>query len=118
VHLLEDSKSTISTHFFWSPGSRIGTFNLPSHAEALLSVSDLPNLFYVDPVKAVVSLEKVASFDADPDFFIITAHNISLRSVILYFPAYLNSWKASQLKEKAVWSFIDTANPAFVFSPT
>ncbi|KAJ7327607.1 hypothetical protein DFH08DRAFT_816447 [Mycena albidolilacea] len=109
THLLIDSKSTISTDFFWSPGSCIGAFDLPSRAEVLLSVSDLPDSFYADPVK-------VALFNADPDFFVITAHNISLRSVILYFPVYLNSWKASQLKEKAVWSFIDAVNPAFVFS--
>ncbi|KAJ7859451.1 hypothetical protein B0H14DRAFT_2351128 [Mycena olivaceomarginata] len=63
THLLKDSKSAISTDFFWSLGSHIGAFNLPSRA-----------------------------------------HNITLHSVIPYFPMYLNS-------------FIDTVNPGLVFSP-
>ncbi|KAJ7327575.1 beta-lactamase-like protein [Mycena albidolilacea] len=86
-------------------------------AEAFLSISNLTDSFYADPAKAIVSLDKVASFDADPDFFVITAHDVSLRSALPYFPAYLNGWQASKLKEKAVGNFIDTTNPAFVFSP-
>jgi hypothetical protein len=65
----------------------------------------------------VISLDKVASFDTDPDFFVITVHDLSLRSALPYFPAYLNGWQANKLKEKAVWDFIDTMNPVFVFSP-
>ncbi|KAK7055317.1 Metallo-beta-lactamase superfamily protein [Favolaschia claudopus] len=117
AHLLEDTKTSMSTDFFWSPGSRLGSFDLRSRAHALLTLSDLPDSFYADPVKAGVSLEKVASFDADPDFLVVAAHDISIRSAIPYFPKYINGWKASKLKERTVWNFVDESNPAFVFSP-
>ncbi|KAF7360674.1 Metallo-beta-lactamase superfamily protein [Mycena venus] len=118
AHLLEESKSAVSTDYFWSHGTRIGVFDIPSRAQQFLALSDLPDSFYADPVKSQVSLEKIASFDADPDFLVVTAHDISLRSSIPYFPAYTNGWKASRLKEELVWNFLDQSNPAFVFSPT
>ncbi|KAJ6455400.1 hypothetical protein C8R45DRAFT_1036258 [Mycena sanguinolenta] len=117
AHLLEESKSAVSTDYFWSHDSTLGTFDLTSRAAQLLALSDLPDSFYADPVTAGVSLEKVATFDADEDFFIIAAHDISLRSSIPYFPAYLNGWQPCGLKQMAVWNFIDQTNPAFVFSP-
>ncbi len=88
-----------------------------SRAQQLLAISDTVDSFYQDPVTAQVSLEKVATFDADPDIFVIVAHDISLRSSIPLFPAYLNGWKASGLKQRTVWNFIDPTNPTFVFSP-
>ncbi|KAJ7902480.1 hypothetical protein B0H13DRAFT_1717460 [Mycena leptocephala] len=117
AHLLEESKTSISTDFFWSPRSRDGAFDMLSRAQQLLAISDTVDSFYQDPVTAQVSLEKVATFDADPDIFVIVAHDISLRSSIPLFPAYLNGWKASGLKQQTVWNFIDPTNPAFVFSP-
>ncbi|KAJ7642703.1 beta-lactamase-like protein [Mycena polygramma] len=117
AHLLEESKSSISTDYFWSPHSRDGAFDLLSRAQQLLAVSDLPDSFYADPVASQVSLEKLATFDADPNIFVVVAHDISLRDSIPYFPESLNSWKANHLKDKTVWSFIDRRNPAFVFSP-
>jgi hypothetical protein len=72
----------------------------------------------VDLVTAQVSLEKLATFDADEDIFVMVAHDISLISSIPYFPESLNDWKASHLKERTVWNFVDTTNPAFVFNPT
>ncbi|KAJ7258722.1 beta-lactamase-like protein [Mycena haematopus] len=117
AHLIEESKSAVSTDYFWSHGSATGAFDISSRAAQLLAMSDLPDSFYADPVTAAVSLEKVAVFDADPDFFIVTAHDISLRETIPYFPAYINGWQASGLKQRAVWNFIDQTNPAFVFSP-
>ncbi|KAJ6488568.1 beta-lactamase-like protein [Mycena vitilis] len=118
AHLLEDIKASVSTDYFWSPRSRDGAFDLPSRAQQLLAISDAPGSFYTDPVTAQVSLEKVATFDADPDFWVIVAHDISLRSSVPYFPACLNNWKATKLKENSLWNFLDGANPAFVFSPT
>ncbi|KAJ7464092.1 hypothetical protein FB451DRAFT_1042583 [Mycena latifolia] len=117
-HLLEETKTSISTDYFWSPKSREGAFDMHSRAQQLLAVSDLPDSFYADPVTAQVSLEKIATFDADPDFFVIIAHDMSLVSSLPYFPASLNNWKASHLKEKTVWNFVNTSNPAFAFSPT
>ncbi|KAJ7931669.1 beta-lactamase-like protein [Mycena leptocephala] len=118
AHLLEETKSSISTDYFWSPHSSIGSFDMLSRAFQLLGVSDLPDSFYVDPVTAQVSLEKLATFDADEDIFVVISHDISLRSSIPYFPESLNDWKASHLKERTVWNFVDSTNPGFVFNPT
>ncbi|KAF7335343.1 Metallo-beta-lactamase superfamily protein [Mycena sanguinolenta] len=118
AHLLEESKSAISTDFFWSPLSRDGAFDMLSRSRQFLAISDQPDSFYADPVTAQVSLEKLAKFDADPDILVLVAHDLSLRSYLPYFPAYLNHWKARGLKEANVWNFINTSNPAFIFSPT
>ncbi|KAJ7642803.1 beta-lactamase-like protein [Mycena polygramma] len=109
--------TSISTDYFWSPHSQDGAFDMLSRAQQFLAISDLANSFYADPVTSQVSLEKVATFDADPDIFVLVAHDASLRSSIPYFPESLNSWKASHLKEKTVWSFLDRENAAFMFSP-
>ncbi|KAJ7683086.1 hypothetical protein B0H17DRAFT_1205327 [Mycena rosella] len=117
AHLLEETASSISTDYFWSPHSRDGVFDMRSRAQQLLAISDVPDAFYVDPVAAQVSLDKLAVFDADPDFFVVIAHDMSLVGSLPYFPASLNGWKASGLKERTVWNFANEANPAFVFSP-
>ncbi|KAF7370510.1 Metallo-beta-lactamase superfamily protein [Mycena sanguinolenta] len=118
AELLEEAKTAISTDYFWSPLSRDGAFDIPSRSESLLAISDQPDSFYADPTTAAVSLEKIATFDADPDIFVIVAHDMSLRAALPYYPAYLNDWKASGLKENNVWNFVNTSNPAFIFSPT
>ncbi|KAJ6601212.1 beta-lactamase-like protein [Mycena vulgaris] len=118
AHLLEEIKTSISTDYFWSPGSREGAFDMRSRAQQLLAISDLPDSLYDDPVASQVSLEKLATFDADPDFFVVVAHDLSLVSSLPFFPASLNGWKASHLKERTVWNFIEKANPAFIYSPT
>ncbi|KAJ6591465.1 beta-lactamase-like protein [Mycena vulgaris] len=118
AHLLEETKTSISTDYFWSPGSREGAFDMRSRAQQLLAVSDLPDSFYADPVTSQVSLEKLATFDADPDIFVVVAHDLSLTSSLPFFPASLNDWKASHLKERTVWNFVEKANQAFTFSPT
>ncbi|KAJ7637464.1 hypothetical protein B0H17DRAFT_1172505 [Mycena rosella] len=110
AHLLEETASSISTDYFWSPHSRDGVFDMRSRAQQLLAISDVPDAFYV-------SLDKLAAFDADPDFFVVIAHDMSLVGSLPYFPASLNGWKASGLKERTVWNFANEANPAFVFSP-
>ncbi|KAJ6514993.1 beta-lactamase-like protein [Mycena vitilis] len=117
AHLLEESKTSISTNYFWSPRSRVGAFDLLSRAQQLFAVSDLPDSFYADPVTSQVSLEKLLTFDADPDIFVVIAHDASLRAYLPYFPKSLNNWKANHLKEKTVWSFLDRENAAFMFSP-
>ncbi|KAJ6456097.1 hypothetical protein C8R45DRAFT_914165 [Mycena sanguinolenta] len=117
AHLLEEAKSAISTDYFWSPGSRDGDFDLLTRAQPLLTISNLPDSFYADPVKADVSLGKLSTFDADPDFFVVVAHDASLTSKIPLFPASISNWKEGHLKENVVWNFVDTANPAFTFSP-
>ncbi|KAJ7191273.1 beta-lactamase-like protein [Mycena pura] len=119
AHLLEEANSgqSISTDFFWSPKSSLGSFDIPSRAQQLLSISDLPDRFTADPVEAQVSLEKVATFDADPDIFVLIAHDLSIVGSLPYFPESLDAWKENGWKEETVWNFVDKANPAFVFSP-
>ncbi|KAJ7043741.1 hypothetical protein C8F04DRAFT_728644 [Mycena alexandri] len=116
AHLLDDAKA-ISTDYFWSPGSRNGAFDLRSRAAPLLVTSDLPESFTSDPITAGISADKVAAFDADSDFLVVAAHDISLRSSLPYFPESLNTWKTNQLKQKSLWNFLDKTNPAFIFSP-
>ncbi|KAF7356473.1 Metallo-beta-lactamase superfamily protein [Mycena venus] len=115
--LLEEAKTSISTDYFWSPRSTEGAFDMPSRAQQLLAISDLPDSFYADPVTSQVSLEKLATFDADPDILVLIAHDISLRSSMPYYPAYLNDWKGNNFKERTVWSFVEKTNPASVFTP-
>ncbi|KAJ7633718.1 hypothetical protein B0H17DRAFT_961708 [Mycena rosella] len=114
VDLLE-AKTSTSTEYFWSPNSNMGVFDMTSRAQQLFSVSNLSDSFYADPAISQVSLEKIATFDADRDFFLVVAHNMSLVGALPYFPASLNDWKASQLKETMAWGFVDKANPAFAF---
>ncbi|CAK5263757.1 unnamed protein product [Mycena citricolor] len=116
AHLLEDAK-TISTDYFWSPKSISGVFDLPSRPEQLLAISDLATSFFANPVDSQISVEKLANFDADPDFFVVVSHDMSLRGVIPMFPAYLNRWKHDKLKENTVWGFLNKSSPSFIFTP-
>ncbi|KAJ7647116.1 beta-lactamase-like protein [Roridomyces roridus] len=117
AHLAEEIKSSFDTDFFWSPKSTDGAFDIHSRASQMFEVSDLPDSFYEFPVTAQVSLEKLATFDADPDIFVVVAHDASLQSTLPLFPASLNNWKEANLKESTVWTFANTSNPAFAFSP-
>ncbi|KAJ7460926.1 hypothetical protein B0H11DRAFT_2057427 [Mycena galericulata] len=115
--LLAASKTAVSTQYFWSPDSSPGVFDVRSRAQPLLSIPDLPASADMDPVAARVSLDKVAAFDADEDFFVVLAHDLSLVDVLPYFPASLSAWRGEEIKQDAVWGFIDERNPAFRFSP-
>ncbi|KAF8216570.1 beta-lactamase-like protein [Mycena galopus ATCC 62051] len=117
AHLLEATQSSISTDYFWSWGSAAHHFDIKSRAEPLLAISDLADSVYADPATAKVSVEKVATFDAHPDFLVIIAHDQSAISHVSYFPASLNGWKEGNWKEDLVWRFADENSPAFVFSP-
>ncbi|KAJ7015832.1 beta-lactamase-like protein [Mycena alexandri] len=117
AHLLHEAKAAISTNYFWSPKSCEGAFDLRSRAQQFLVGSDLPTSLTANPIIAGILVDKIAAFDADADFFVIAAHNVSLRDSIPYFPATLNNWKALNMKDKSVWNFVDKKNPAFLFSP-
>ncbi|KAJ7168333.1 hypothetical protein C8R43DRAFT_1060645 [Mycena crocata] len=113
AQLLPQSKTAVSTDYFWSPDSRVGDFDIRSRSQPLLSVPDKPDSIDTDPVIARVSLDKLSSFDANADFFVIVAHDISLLDVMPYFPASLNAWRRNAVKDRAVWRFLDDRNPAF-----
>ncbi|KAJ7491214.1 beta-lactamase-like protein [Mycena latifolia] len=117
AHLLAESQTTVSTQYFWSPASRPGSFDMRSRAQPLLSVPDKPNSADSDPVAARVSLDKIAEFDADADFFVVLAHDLSLLNMLPYFPASLSTWRGTGVKDGVLWGFVDEKNPAFRFSP-
>ncbi|KAF7311570.1 Metallo-beta-lactamase superfamily protein [Mycena kentingensis (nom. inval.)] len=115
--ILALTRSSISTDFFWSPRSQIGRFDLPSRAQQLLAISDEKGAFvvYTDPAQSQVSLEKIATFDADADFFVLIAHDASVVKELPYFPRYLNGWKESGVKNRTAWRFVEKSSLAFVF---
>ncbi|KAF8177572.1 beta-lactamase-like protein [Mycena galopus ATCC 62051] len=115
--LLADARSAISTDFFWSANTTPGAFDLPSRTRPFFAVSDATDSFYVDPVAATISVDKLAAFDADADFFTIIAHDRSILETLPYFPASLSTWQADGLKANTAWLFVDPTNPAFLFSP-
>ncbi|KAJ7718414.1 beta-lactamase-like protein [Mycena maculata] len=115
--LLDAARDAISTDFFWSSNSTPGAFDLPSRAQPLFAVSDTTDSFYVDPVEATVSIDKIAALDADADFFVLFSHDLSITAILPYFPASLSGWQVEGLKPSSVWLFVDPANPAFLFSP-
>ncbi|KAJ7853656.1 beta-lactamase-like protein [Mycena olivaceomarginata] len=115
--LLAQTRASVSTDYFWSPGSHAGAFDMLSREQPLLSIADLPNSADADPVAGRVSLDKIAGFDADEDFLVVLSHDESLVGVLPYFPQSLTAWKGTRIKDKAVWGFVDQANPAFRFGP-
>ncbi|KAJ7716980.1 hypothetical protein B0H14DRAFT_2643730 [Mycena olivaceomarginata] len=90
---------------------------MQSCSQQLFAISDLPGSFDADPVTSQVSLEKLATFDAHPDILVLVAHDLSLRDILLYYPAYLIDWKANNFKETTVWNFVDETNTVFAFIP-
>ncbi|KAF7304195.1 Metallo-beta-lactamase superfamily protein [Mycena indigotica] len=117
AHVLADARAHVSTDFFWSSGSKLGQFDLLTRSEQMLDLADVPGGLYADQPTAVVSLDKVALFDADPDVFVVIAHDVSLLGAMPVFPQTLNGWKKGGLKERTVWRFLQPDNPAFIFSP-
>ncbi|KAJ7064337.1 beta-lactamase-like protein [Mycena amicta] len=119
AHILDSSHHAVSTEYFWSPHSTLENFDLPSRASPLLAIPDIPGSFYADPVQAGVSLDKLAGFDADADFLLLPAHDMSVlgNETLPYFPAALDGWKDHGAKEKTVWSFLEEDSDGFVFRP-
>ncbi|KAJ6493202.1 hypothetical protein C8R45DRAFT_824920 [Mycena sanguinolenta] len=114
--LLAEARSAISTDFFWSAKTKPGAFDIPSRTQPFFALSDLADTFYADPVAATLSVDKIAAFDADPDFLTVIAHDRSILATLPYFPTSLNTWQADKLKAKLAWLFVNPANPAFLFS--
>ncbi|KAF7325111.1 Metallo-beta-lactamase superfamily protein [Mycena kentingensis (nom. inval.)] len=117
IHALTHAAHAVSTEHFWSPGSALGKFDILSRAPPMLALSDLPDGIEEDPVRARVSLDKLATFDADVDVLFVIAHDASIVADLPVFPETLNGWKKRGLKEKIVWRFLEEGNPAFIFSP-
>ncbi|KAJ7646925.1 beta-lactamase-like protein [Roridomyces roridus] len=113
--LVEELKTSVSTDYFWSPDSHIGSFDIHSRTQPMLAISNLPGSVEQLPAIAQVSLDKIATFDADPDVLVVISHDISHRGNLPTYPASLNDWKAKNYKEKTVWNFANKSNLAFRF---
>jgi hypothetical protein len=111
--LLAATRSSVSvTHF--SPSDATGSFDLAARTTPLLDVAE--GGFFEDPPTARLSLNKVHSFDANEDVFVVLAHDESLMPVVGPFPTLLDGWKAKGWKKLVTLAFLDEKNPAFRFN--
>lgn len=110
--LVAASRANFSHVHFSNDGVDLASRNRP-----LLSIPDGPSL-YADPVVSKVSLNKLEDFDANPDVFVLIAHDSSIGDVVELFPKSMNDWKAKGWKERALWAFTEKENPAFRFAIT
>ena len=58
--------------------------------------------------QAQQSIEKLEEFDADPNVFVIIAHDTSLKGQIPFFPETINEWKRDDLDAKNRWRFVES----------
>ncbi|KAJ7512048.1 hypothetical protein B0H11DRAFT_2213849 [Mycena galericulata] len=110
--LLAATRRSISTKYFPPPDSA-GEFDLKSRTTPLLDVSENG---FEDPPTARASLNKLGQFDADPNVFVVLAHDESLIPVVGPFPTLLDEWQAKGWKELVTWAFVDEKNAAFRFN--
>ncbi|KAF9267230.1 Metallo-hydrolase/oxidoreductase [Marasmius fiardii PR-910] len=115
-NLLSVIKASISTEHFPSFHADMGQLDLSNCGTPLLTVPHGPSV-YTDRERSIESQKTLGLLDAHPDVFVIIAHDTTLVGVISLFPDRLDDWKEKGWKEKAVWSFVDPKNKAFVFSP-
>ena len=59
-----------------------------------------------DPHLAIESARKMQRFDADPDVFVVIAHDDTLEGVVDFFPRDANTWKEKDWAEKVRWKFL------------
>lgn len=71
-------------------------------------VTQVPGGWYVDPVVAQKSVDRLEEFDADENVFVCVAHDGGLVPVCDWFPnGTLNDWKVKGWKEKSKWGFLN-----------
>ncbi|KAJ7695485.1 beta-lactamase-like protein [Mycena rosella] len=104
-------RSVSATHF--GPSNSGGEFDLAARTTPLL---DVVGAGYTDPPTARASIEKIGTFDANPDVFVVLAHDSSLMPVVEPFPAVMDDWKAKGWKSLVTWAFLDETNSAFRFN--
>lgn len=64
--------------------------------------------WYIDPLAAQTSLNRLQAFDADPNVFVCIAHDEGLRDVVDWFPnGTITDWKKKGWKEKSQWGFLN-----------
>ena len=60
----------------------------------------------IDLGAARETLRKIEAFDADPNIFVVAAHDWSLKDVMEFYPLCANDWKSKGWKEKGRWRFL------------
>ncbi|KAI3616870.1 metallo-beta-lactamase superfamily protein [Moniliophthora roreri] len=111
--ILQSTRGSVSTKYF-SPESTY--FDLENRTEPLLSVpSGTPSL-YADRATSIDSQRALGVLDADPDVFVMLAHDPTPLMVIDMFPSTLDAWKAKGWKEQVVWEFLKEDSPVFRFN--
>ncbi|KAJ7136057.1 beta-lactamase-like protein [Mycena epipterygia] len=106
-HLLQATRRSVSVTHFPTPDA--GEFDLALRKTPLL---DLPQDGYFEDIPAArASIEKMISFDANPDVLVVLAHDVSLVPVVGPFPASLNEWKVKGWKKLVTWAFLEEENP-------
>lgn len=64
--------------------------------------------WYVDPPTAQASIDKLESFDADPNVFVCLAHDEGLLPVVEWFPkGTISDWNSKGWKEASHWAFLN-----------
>jgi hypothetical protein len=52
------------------------------------------------------STNKLANFDGEENILTITAHDVSLRDVLDFFPRQANNWKEKEWKKEGHWRWL------------
>ncbi|KAF2993845.1 hypothetical protein E8E14_002636 [Neopestalotiopsis sp. 37M] len=58
------------------------------------------------------TLHAVQRFDADPNIFVIAAHDATLYDMLEYLPENANDWQEKGWKAQTQWSFLEDLMPA------
>ncbi|EEB99743.1 hypothetical protein MPER_00503, partial [Moniliophthora perniciosa FA553] len=103
AHILASTRESVSTEHF-SPGAE--HFDLKDKTEPMLTVPTGIS-FYSDRESAIESQKALGVLEADPDVFLMIAHDVTLLSVVDMFPLTLDAWKEKGWKEKLVWQFLE-----------
>ncbi|KAJ7738320.1 hypothetical protein B0H16DRAFT_1761374 [Mycena metata] len=110
--LIAAARSISHTHIH-APERTESSFDLSARTTPLLSIAE--DGYFEDPAAAHDSIRKMGDFDANPDIFVVLAHDESLGPLIGPFPTFLDQWQAEGWKKGATWAFVDEKNPAFRF---
>ncbi|KAJ7741293.1 hypothetical protein B0H16DRAFT_1890488 [Mycena metata] len=111
--LIAAARSSISHTHIHAPEGTESSFDLSARTTPLLSIAE--DGYFEDPPAAHDSIRKMGDFDANPDVFVVLAHDESLGPLIGPFPTFLDQWQAKGWKKEATWAFVDEKNPAFRF---
>jgi len=79
-----------------------------SSTEPFFEVANLPGGKGAahDVEETVSTIGKLEEFDADPDVFVVVAHDDSLGEVVDFFPKGANAWRERGWGEKGRWGFL------------